>query len=395
MYLGDKRDQSPKRWRQAWFIPLAAAMLASGPARGEASPCAQPGRWFRPGGDVVSTSEAFTRLADREVVLLGESHEALNDHRWQYAMLNTLYASHPDMAIGFEMFPRRVQSVLDRWVRGELSEADFLAQADWDHVWGMDSRLYLPLFQFAREHHVPMLALNVEHGLLKQIGASGLAAIPAGQREGVGQPAPLQADYRDELAVVFEAHAFLVEKGVRFEHFMEAQQFKDRAMAEALDAYRNTHPNSLVVGILGAGHLLNGHGVPRQLRALDRRRVAALATWPANMDCGDLAAGYADLLFVVPATTQPADANLMARLGISLKEVPEGLRVEQVAASSLGDMSGLRQGDIIVQAAGRGINRIVSAHALVQRQPAGTWLPLRVRRGADFREIVVRFPVEP
>jgi len=31
----------------------------------------------------------------------------------------------------------------------------------------------------------------------------------------------------------------------------------------------------------------------------------------------------------------------------------------------------------------------------VQRQPAGTWLPLQIRRGAETLEMVVRFPAQP
>jgi hypothetical protein len=179
-----------------------------------------------------------------------------------------------------------------------------------------------------------------------------------------------------------------------FAHFMEAQQFKDRAMAEAMHGYRQTHPTTLVVGIMGAGHLRGGNGVPLQLRDLGQEKTAVLATWPADMDCTDLSPGYADLLFVIPASTQPSD-NRMERLGAALKEVPEGLRVEQVTASGLGEKAGLRQGDLIVQAAARGISKITSAHVLVQRQPAGTWLPLQVRRGGELLELVVRFPAEP
>jgi predicted metalloprotease with PDZ domain len=175
---------------------------------------------------------------------------------------------------------------------------------------------------------------------------------------------------------------------------MEAQQFKDRAMAEVMDAYLGTHPNALVVGIMGAGHLLEGYGVPNQLRALGRQRIAALATWPADRDCHAVAAGYADLLFVVPAPAEQPD-DRMARLGITLREVPEGLLVEQVTNSGLGEQAGLRQGDLVVQAAGRPINRIFAAHVLVQRQPAGTWLPLQVRRGSELIDLVVRFPVAP
>lgn len=293
-----------EKTRRAAFLLLLAALPLVGGARGETAACRPPGQWFAPGGAPVA-DDPLAWLAEREVVLLGESHDSPLDHHWQYAMLKALHARHPDMAIGFEMFPRRARPALERWVRGESSDAEFLAEADWSRVWNMDSRLYMPLFRFARERGIPMLALNVERGLVKRIGAAGLAAVPPEQREGVGPAAPLEPGHRDALGAVFAAHDFLVEKGVRFEHFLEAQQFKDRAMAEALAAHRAAHPNRLVVGILGVGHLLNGHGVPRQLRALGQQGVAALATWPADRACADIPAGYADLLYVVPTPIPP------------------------------------------------------------------------------------------
>jgi uncharacterized iron-regulated protein len=67
------------------------------------------------------------------------------------------------MLLGLEMFPRRAQPVLDRWVAGELTEAELLTQTEWSKVWGFDPSLYLPLFEFARMNRVPMVALNVVH----------------------------------------------------------------------------------------------------------------------------------------------------------------------------------------------------------------------------------------
>jgi hypothetical protein len=31
---------------------------------------------------------------------------------------------------------------------------------------------------------------------------------------------------------------------------------------------------------------------------------------------------------------------------------------------------------------------------VVQKQPAGSWLPLQIRRGAELLDIVVRFPAD-
>jgi S1-C subfamily serine protease len=62
--------------------------------------------------------------------------------------------------------------------------------------------------------------------------------------------------------------------------------------------------------------------------------------------------------------------------------------------NSLAQRSGLLDGDIIVQAAGNKVNQIEEVRSYVYRQPAGTWLPLLIRRGNANLEIVVRFPPE-
>src|SRR5262249_24827414 len=159
-----------------------------------------------------------------------------------------------DMVLGFEMFPRRVQVVLDRWSKGELDEADFLREVDWRGVWGTGPEFYLPLFHFARMHRLPMLALNVDRTTSQQIGAQGLASIPMGEREGVGDPAPTSSAYRDHLFEMLKKHPSGKEgasaDSEQFQRFVEAQIFGDRAMAEAIaTARRDRQP--LVVGIMG------------------------------------------------------------------------------------------------------------------------------------------------
>ena len=113
--------------------------------------------------------EIVARAAGQSVVLLGETHVNREHHRWQLQMLAALHAVRPDMVIGFEMFPRRVQKVLDQWVAGELSESAFLRAAEWDMVWRTDASLYLPLFHFARMNRIPMQALNIDTRLRKQV----------------------------------------------------------------------------------------------------------------------------------------------------------------------------------------------------------------------------------
>lgn len=384
-----------------YLLALLAACYMSAPL---ASPlgCGHPGQWLAPPTPPTATAQALPqaalleRLAGKQVVLLGEIHDRADDHRWQLEMLSALRQQQPDMAIGFEMFPRRLQPVLDRWVAGQLDEAEFLKQVEWDKVWSFDAQLYLPLFRFAKEHGLPMLALNVERELVKQVSTSGWAAVPEAQREGVGQPAIPLPEYRQELRDTFDQHpAFKsgkLDDETQFTRFVEAQTLWDRAMAEGIARFRQNHPGTRVVGILGAGHIRYGYGVPHQLRDLGQDRHASLVTQPSDHDCKDITAGLADAVYLIPP--QP-DAFPPPRLGVSLKVVEGGVMIEKVMPDSLAEKTGIKDGDVILQAAGSKVASIEDVRGHVYRQPPGTWLPLQIRRGQETMEMVVRFPPKP
>ena len=142
-------------------------------------------------------------LARRPVVLLGEQHDNAEHHRWQLQMLAALHAHNPDMIVGFEMFPRRVQPALDRWIAGAHDVQKFLKEADWEKVWGYDPYLYMPLFHFARQNRLTMIALNIDRALLARVGREGWTAIPADQRGGLSDPAVASDPYMNYLAGVF------------------------------------------------------------------------------------------------------------------------------------------------------------------------------------------------
>jgi uncharacterized iron-regulated protein len=369
------------------IVPALFLFLALLALRAGAQDCA-PATWLRLDGAraaAVASSPLLDEAARRDVVLLGESHEDADHHRWQLHTLAALHSRRPDMVLGFEAFPRRVQPALDRWVAGELTAEQFLAEARWHEVWNVPAELYLPLFEFARLQRIPMVALNVERRLTEAVAAKGWDAVPEAEREGVSRPAPAPAAYRDELARVHRAH----KQEVPLAYFIEAQLTWDRAMAEALARQPRAR---LAVGIVGSGHLRHRHGVPLQLRDLGVERVATLLP-VESADCGALAPGLADAAFVLPprAAVKPSPP----RLGVQLAQEGDSVRLADVVAGSLAERSGLRKGDVIAAAAGRPLRRVSELVALVRAQPAGTWLPLEVARGGARQELVVRFPPAP
>lgn len=373
----------------------AAAIFAATPAHaGEA--CAPVGEWSVPGGGRIAAQAILARAADAQVVLLGESHDNADHHRWELQTLAALAALRPKVVLGFEMFPRRVQAALDRWVAGELGEAEFLKASDWSQVWGYDAAFYLPLFHFARMNRIPMVALNVERDLVRTIGANGLAAVPQEKREGVSDPAAAGEPY---LARLFGAYAQHPEKKAaaparsdpEFRRFVEAQLVWDRAMAQALAHAAARNPDALVVGVMGSKHIAHGDGVPHQLDSLGIRRVVSLLPWDHEADCDDFSAGLASAVYGLPYT-QPAPATPPPLLGIQIEAIPDGIRVVAVSPGSIAAASGLKAEDVLIEAAGTAVQAIGDLKAIVGRMAPGTWLPLKAKRSGEQIGLTAKFP---
>jgi uncharacterized iron-regulated protein len=378
----------------AFALMLATPVELLGANSSSRDGCVPVGTWIHPGSG-ERRDDALVTLARRAVVLLGESHDEAEHHRWQLHSIAALISHRSDIVLGFEMFPRRVQPVLDRWSMGELDEAAFLREVDWPGVWGVDAGLYLPLIHFARMHHLPVVALNVEQATSRRVAAQGLDTIPIGEREGVGDPAPAFSSYRDRLFEVFKKHPMGGE-GARadseqFQRFVEAQLFSDRAMAEAIAGARGDE--RLVIGIMGQGHVEYRSGVAHQLAALGVHDVATALPWPVNAECRRPDPEIADAVFGVAPPTQTRAPP--PRLGVVLSVAQAGVRIDRVTPQSIAEATGLQVGDVIENAAGIGIGRPADLVAVIRRQAPGTWLPLQVRRGEQTSEMLARFPAEP
>lgn len=374
---------------------LLAPALRSAPEAAQRE-CVAPARWLalQPGGTRDEPADALLgRLATRPVVLLGEGHDIPEHHRWQLHTLAALHARQPRMVLAFEMFPRAVQPALERWVRGELSEAEFLRATDWKRNWGFDAQMYLPLFHFARMHRIPMLALNVDRDFSRDVGARGYDGLPPERRGDVGRPAAALRDYEDFLFSSFAQHGSgeaARRDDPAFRRFLETQLLWDRAMAERIAVARARDPQALVVGIMGTGHVMNGWGVPHQLRDLGVRDPAVLLPWEPEDDCHQLQAGYADAVFGLAARDDAAPQP--PRLGLWLEPASGGVQIRRIEKGGLGERAGLREGDVVVEIAGRAPAEPADVSDAVQRQAPGTWLPLKVRREGRTLEIIAKFP---
>ena len=273
------------------MLPLALLTACAVPRPA----CAPPGRWVSP-VTLQTVPDPVAAAATKPVVLLGEEHDRVQDHRFELATIQRLYQSNPHLAVGFEMFPRSAQPILDMWVGGQLTEAAFLEKTHWKSFWGFDPEFYLPIFRFARDHHIPMLALNVSRHLVHLTAQTGWDDVPAELREGIGKPAPPSEAYRADLAAALAGHGGPAMTPARLAHFIEAQSVWDRAMAEGIATAHAQAPTRQIVAIMGAGHLEDHFGVPHQLAALGIADAAILL--PEHDFCAPEKAGFADAIYI-------------------------------------------------------------------------------------------------
>ncbi len=263
--------------------------------------CLPDGPWFEPSNmQAVESNTVLSRLTKKPILLMGEHHDNADHHAWHLQMLTQMHDKN-NMVLGFEMLPRSKQSLLDQWVDGNITEKIFLSLLDWDEFWGFDIRHYLPIFRFAREKKIPMVALNLEKDLVKKIANADWISTDLATLYPVHKPANPPKNYIRQLAVSFTRHKFAPLSDVdkeQFHRFVKQQLIWDRVMAESIAETLTNSDNILFIGFAGSWHLINRFGIVFQLNSLGYNKITTLIPWDKNLHCDDLNSDFADYIYV-------------------------------------------------------------------------------------------------
>jgi uncharacterized iron-regulated protein len=304
-------------------------------------------------GDLGGLIEKF---ADKRVVFVGESHDRYEDHLNQLAIIYGLHVKEKDLAIGMEFFQQPFQQDLDDYVAGRIGEAELLRRTDYFERWRFDYRLYRPILRLAREHGIPIVALNLEKEITEAVGDGGIEALSEAQRARV--PADMDRGdeaYRARVRSVFDAHPQMrdhdKEEGkddpeaaeARFERFLSVQLLWDEGMAERAARYLQDNPGRMMVVLAGAGHLEYGQGIPKRLQ----RRIQVPAAVVLNGTQRDLDPHAADFLLYPRRVALPAAGLLGVLLDTEAKG--EGVAVKGFSEDSGAKAAGMAEGDRIVR----------------------------------------------
>mgnify|MGYP002777206891 CR=1 FL=1 len=215
------------------------------------------------------------KLAQADVVYLGETHDREADHRAQLEIIQQLLQRRQGWTIGMEMFQRPYQASLNQFLAGKLDEAELQARSQYRRRWGYPWEFYAPILRLARARGVGVIALNAPTEVTRKVARQGLHSLTLAERRFVPPPSAivLAPDrYRQRLRQLYDEIHQGHGSSLNFDHFFQAQVLWDETMAEAIVQQLQRRPDRSMVVLVGQGHLLYGDGIPgRVQRRLSQR----------------------------------------------------------------------------------------------------------------------------
>jgi uncharacterized iron-regulated protein len=241
----------------------------------------------------VSFSQMMADAAGSDVILVAEAHDNEKNHAMQLHVIRSLRAKKAPLAIGLEMFQSDNQKQLDEWTEGRITEQSF--KSIYLRNWSYDWSLYRDIFIFARDNHIPMIALNVPKEIVSKVARQGFASLTPEERRNL--PAGVTCDLNNpqteflkrSFQEVFrhEAH------GKVFAYFCEAQAVRNSGMALLIAGDLKRHPGRKLVVLTGIWHAVK-YGIPDRLASIGNASYKVILPEIAELDAGNATSTIAD-----------------------------------------------------------------------------------------------------
>ncbi len=212
-------------------------------------------------GREMPMSAVTAALKENRIILIGEHHNNENHHRAQLGFIRALRESGARVAIGLEMFRSDSQKDLDRWIAGTIDEKRFqeIYYDNWNFPWSA----YRMIFEYAREHKLPLVGLNVPRDITRKVSRQGFQSLSEAQKGALSDiTCRVDKEYMDYIRKAFGAHGH---GNLDFTYFCEAQLVWDNVMAVNSLEYLKNNPDAVLVLLAGTGHVQKG-AIPRQIR---------------------------------------------------------------------------------------------------------------------------------
>jgi len=243
-------------------LSLSIFLLCSSVATAEPMANPQPQQTY-------TNQDILQQLVKAKIVYLGETHDSIEDHQAQRAIIQEMQRQNGKIAIAMEMFQRPFQSVLDGYLAGKLTEEQLVEQTEYNQRWRFPWEYYAPILRFAKENKLPVIALNTPSEVTRKVASQGLESLTAEDKKHIPPISEIRTDnaeYRQMLLEVYQQHQKAAQgNSTAFERFLQAQVLWDETMAESIAQFVKANPDYQVVVLAGKGHIIYGYGIPSRV----------------------------------------------------------------------------------------------------------------------------------
>ncbi len=323
---------------------------------------------------LIGLDRMIEQVADRRVIFVGEKHDRYEHHLNQLAVIASQHARHPVLAIGLEFFQQPFQAVLDDYIAGKIDETDFIRRSEYFERWSYDYRLYRPIFHYAREHGIPLIALNIEREITNQVKKGGLESLSEEQKARIPQEMDRGDEaYRSRLQQIFDQHP--TTESSDFERFLDVQLLWDEGMAERAATWLREHPDGHMVILAGVGHLLYGSGIPNRLK----RRIPVSSAIVINARPGSAVDPEMGDYLIMSARNGLPPAG---KLGVFLDTEGSPPEISGFSHESGAEEAGVKEGDTIYSIDDRKITSYSDVRLALMDKQVGEKVTIEVVRDA-------------
>lgn len=208
-------------------------------------------------GQASSVDEIMKSLAETDVVFLGEFHDDSIAHAIQLEIFKRAieqYGAKRKVTLSLEMFERDVQTVLNEYLAGQISESHFLLSS---RPWPRYKDDYRPLVELAKEKKLDVVAANAPRRYVNMVSRNGRDSVNGLSKLAKSWLAPLpyaeaseaySKKFRSLMGSSAEASSMGLDK------ILSSQSLWDATMAHSVAESLKKNKGSLVVHLNGGFH---------------------------------------------------------------------------------------------------------------------------------------------
>ncbi len=341
----------------------------------------------------------FERMIDEmmaaRIVHVGETHNSMPMHEIELQVIRALYERDHNLAVGLEMVPVTLQEALNKWTAGILTKEEFLREVRWYVTWNFNFGYYEKIFDFAREHRLPVYALNAPREVINKIRMRGWDALTDEEKAFFpGPPDTTNADHRTLIRTVFESSEIpeaMKGPGLdkMFEGLYRGQSAWDTVMgANAVRAAKAE--GRRVVVCVGSGHLLYNLGLNRRAYEMSKmpfKTVIAVEV-PAEKKSLPVSRAIGDYVFGLPPMDKPAFPNL--GLGFKKVENLENLVLDAKPTEGAASRADFDKGDVVLAVDGKAYTDINELRLELAKLRCGGEMKFKVLRAGAVKDVSLK-----